>query len=74
MIFCEFAPAKINLFLSIINKREDGYHNIYTMFHTLRCGDVLFGEQDSSGLISVSYNNPQEYSAEKDQITGLRLN
>ena len=68
MIFCEFAPAKINLFLSIINKREDGYHNIYTMFHTLRCGDVLFGEQDSSGLISVSYNNPQEYSPEKDLI------
>ena len=22
------APAKINLFLHILNKREDGYHNI----------------------------------------------
>ena len=22
------APAKINLFLHVLNKREDGYHNI----------------------------------------------
>ena len=24
------APAKINLFLRVLNKREDGYHNIRT--------------------------------------------
>jgi len=68
MILTEFAPAKINLFLSIINKREDGYHNIGTMFHTVSCGDILFGEEDSSGKISISYNNPQEYSPEKDLV------
>jgi 4-diphosphocytidyl-2-C-methyl-D-erythritol kinase len=68
MILSEFAPAKINLFLSIINKREDGYHNIGTMFHTLDCGDILFGEQDSSGRISISYNEPQEYLPEKDLV------
>jgi 4-diphosphocytidyl-2-C-methyl-D-erythritol kinase len=68
MILTEFAPAKINLFLSIINKMEDGYHNIGTMFHTVNCGDLLFGEQDSNGEISISYNNPQEYSPEKDLV------
>jgi len=68
MILTEFAPAKINLFLSIINKREDGYHNIGTMFHTLNCGDLLFGEPDSNGDISISYNNPQEYLPEKDLV------
>jgi len=68
MILSEFAPAKINLFLSIISKRKDGYHNIGTMFHTLNCGDLLFGEQDSSGKISISYNNPQEYLPEKDLV------
>ena len=26
----EKSPAKINLFLKIINKRDDGYHNIRT--------------------------------------------
>jgi len=68
MILSEFAPAKINLFLSIMSKRKDGYHNIGTMFHTLNCGDFLFAEQDSSGEISISYNNPQEYPPEKDLV------
>jgi len=68
MILTEFAPAKINLFLSIMNKREDGYHDIGTMFHTLNCGDTLFGERDTSGKISISYNNPQEYSPEQDLV------
>ena len=26
------SPAKLNLFLNIINKRNDGYHNIETYF------------------------------------------
>ncbi len=64
----EFAPAKVNLFLSVIKKREDGYHNIGTMFHTVSFGDVLFGELNKSGEITVSYNNPQEYPPEKDLI------
>ncbi|MDR2582099.1 MAG: 4-(cytidine 5'-diphospho)-2-C-methyl-D-erythritol kinase [Fibromonadaceae bacterium] len=68
MILTEFALAKINLFLSIINKREDGYHDIGTMFHTVNCGDLLFGEKDSSGKISIFYNNPPEYPLEKDLI------
>ena len=29
-IIIEKSPAKINLFLKIINKRDDGYHNIRT--------------------------------------------
>jgi 4-diphosphocytidyl-2-C-methyl-D-erythritol kinase len=64
----EFAPAKVNLFLSVIKKREDGYHCIGTMFHTLSCGDVLFGEFNKRGEISVFYNKPQEYPPEKDLI------
>ena len=64
----EFAPAKVNLFLSIIKKRKDGYHDIGTMFHTVSCGDALFGELSNNGEISVSYNNPQEYPPEKDLI------
>jgi len=68
MILTEFAPAKINLFLSIINKREDGYHDIGTMFHTVNYGDRLFGERDASGKISISYNSQQEYSPEKDLV------
>jgi 4-diphosphocytidyl-2-C-methyl-D-erythritol kinase len=64
----EFAPAKLNLFLSIIKKREDGYHDIGTMFHTISCGDVLFCEKNANCEISISYNTPQEYPPEKDLI------
>ena len=64
----EFAPAKINLFLSVIKKRTDGYHDIGTMFHTISCGDILFGELNKRGEITLSYNNPQEYPPQKDLI------
>jgi 4-diphosphocytidyl-2-C-methyl-D-erythritol kinase len=64
----EFAPAKVNLFLSVIKKRDDGYHDIGTLFHTVSCGDTLFGELNSSGKVSIFYNNPQEYPPEKDLV------
>lgn len=37
----QFAPAKINLFLHITGKREDGYHNLQTVFRLLDWGDTL---------------------------------
>jgi 4-diphosphocytidyl-2-C-methyl-D-erythritol kinase len=33
--------GKINLFLEIHDRREDGYHNLGTLFHTVDCGDRL---------------------------------
>ncbi|MFC1709471.1 4-(cytidine 5'-diphospho)-2-C-methyl-D-erythritol kinase [Candidatus Omnitrophota bacterium] len=35
------APAKINLFLRILNKRRDGYHNIETVFEKVSLFDKL---------------------------------
>ena len=35
------APAKINLYLEIINKRSDGYHNIESIMHTVSLFDTL---------------------------------
>lgn len=35
------APAKVNLFLHILNRRADGYHNIQTVFQFLDLSDVL---------------------------------
>ena len=36
-----YAPAKINIGLKIINKREDGFHNIETIFYPVRLFDEL---------------------------------
>mmetsp|Transcript_52489 Transcript_52489/g.170478 ORF Transcript_52489/g.170478 Transcript_52489/m.170478 type:complete len:430 (-) Transcript_52489:224-1513(-) len=36
-----FSPAKVNLFLRIIRRREDGYHDLASLFHTVSFGDTL---------------------------------
>jgi 4-diphosphocytidyl-2-C-methyl-D-erythritol kinase len=36
-----FPNAKINLGLHVINKRDDGYHNIETVFYPVPCTDML---------------------------------
>lgn len=35
------APAKLNLFLHILGRREDGYHDLQTLFQLLDAGDTL---------------------------------
>ena len=36
-----FSPCKINLFLRIIRKREDGFHDLASLFQTIGFGDML---------------------------------
>lgn len=36
-----FAPAKINLYLDIINRMSNGYHNIYSVMQTVDLYDVI---------------------------------
>ena len=43
----EKSPAKINLFLKIINKRKDGYHNIRTGVTLLNLYDEITAEKNS---------------------------
>ena len=50
------APAKINLFLHVIGKREDGYHNLQTVFQFLDYGDELYFSVNENGRIGRSYD------------------
>ena len=36
-----FAPAKLNLFLHVLGRREDGYHNLQTLYQLLDFGDSV---------------------------------
>ena len=45
------APPKINLFLHITGQRDDGYHNLQTLFQLLDGGDLLtFTATDNGGI------------------------
>lgn len=45
------APAKLNLFLHIIGRREDGYHDLQTAFQFVSQGDSLVFESLPGGKI-----------------------
>ncbi len=47
-----YAPAKVNLFLNIIAKREDGYHEIETLFEKISLRDSLTVEPAETTAIS----------------------
>jgi len=50
------APAKINLFLHVLDKRADSYHNLQTVFQFLDYSDDLFFTLRDDGLIERSYD------------------
>jgi len=50
------APAKINLFLHVVGKRADGYHNLQTVFQFLDFGDDLFFEVRDDGSVTRIYD------------------
>lgn len=64
----EFAPAKINLFLDVIRKREDGYHDLGTLFQTIDAGDTITGTLRSDDRITLEYSVPQSYPKETDLV------
>ena len=48
-------PAKINIGLNILSKREDGYHNLETIFYPINLFDELsIREDDKFSLITTS--------------------
>ncbi|MBE0482618.1 MAG: 4-(cytidine 5'-diphospho)-2-C-methyl-D-erythritol kinase [Bacterioplanes sp.] len=48
------APAKLNLMLHILGQREDGYHNLQTLFQFLDYGDELSFRRRHDDLITLS--------------------
>ncbi len=48
------SPAKINLFLHITGRRDNGYHDLQTVFQLLDFGDTLTFTPNNSGQINLS--------------------
>ncbi len=54
------APAKLNLFLHVTGRRDDGYHQLQTLFQLLDHGDLLhFAPRRRSGVSLRIADTPQ---------------
>ncbi|XP_059665494.1 4-diphosphocytidyl-2-C-methyl-D-erythritol kinase, chloroplastic/chromoplastic [Cornus florida] len=54
-----FSPCKINVFLRITSKREDGFHDLASLFHVISLGDkIKFSLAPSKSKDRLSTNVP----------------
>lgn len=53
------APAKVNLYLEILGKRPDGYHEIETLMVAVNLHDRLVFSDDASGAVTLTCDDPR---------------
>ncbi|WP_415059629.1 4-(cytidine 5'-diphospho)-2-C-methyl-D-erythritol kinase [Congregibacter sp.] len=56
------APAKLNLFLHITGRRDDGYHKLQTVFQLIDYGDELEFESREDGKVTLHCEGPMAFS------------
>ena len=61
------SPAKLNLFLEVLGKRPDGYHEIVTVMQRISLHDVLTFERRASG-IEISCSDPAIPTDERNLV------
>lgn len=67
-----FAPAKINLFLEVLGKRPDGYHEIDTLFAKISLGDDIKISVEPASEIKISLKMRGPYGTNlKEDKTNL---
>ena len=52
------APAKVNLFLEVLGKREDGFHQVETLMCPISLFDYVLVEKTDDGHISLDLELP----------------
>lgn len=65
------APAKLNLFLHIIGRRDDGYHNLQTVFQYVDIYDELFFKLTTDGKIhrvQYTHDDSDQVIADEDDL------
>jgi len=71
-VFSSFitTPAKVNLGLKIVRRREDGYHDIHTVMEPISLADTIYCEFRPASADSFSLESPQmmELAAEDNLI------
>ena len=60
------APAKVNLFLAVGQPREDGYHNVQNVMHTLLLHDTVY-------LRTVAAKDYEAETGQKVETSGINV-
>ena len=62
------SPAKLNLMLRVLRRREDGYHDLQTVFQLLDYGDEMWFSQSDSGEIEREYGGFEQLVSVEDDL------
>ncbi|MBJ7449992.1 MAG: 4-(cytidine 5'-diphospho)-2-C-methyl-D-erythritol kinase [Parachlamydiales bacterium] len=52
-----FSPAKLNLFFRVLGKREDGFHELASLFQAIDFGDILHYSLSKDDVFTCSSNH-----------------
>lgn len=66
MTIIEYAPAKLNLGLKVLRRRDDGYHDILSIFQTVTLFDLL--TISDNGLKGLTCTPPDAVSCDDDNL------
>jgi len=64
-------PPKINLYLRIVRRREDGFHELETVFQSVGGGDTLFGAP--ADALTLYCSDPEVPSDERNLVVKAAL-
>lgn len=53
-----YTPAKVNLYLNVLSKRSDGYHDIQTIMQTISLYDTLIFSESKDSQIVLDCDEP----------------
>jgi 4-diphosphocytidyl-2-C-methyl-D-erythritol kinase len=70
-VYLERSPAKINLFLKVLDKRDDGFHNLETLFQALELSDHLTFKIDFEKKQSENLDFSLEIDSNSEEIKTL---
>ena len=62
------SPAKVNLLLKVLSKREDGYHNLFSVVDVMSLYDILHVEEEPSGDVIVKDDRGLLPEGEKNTV------
>ncbi len=62
------SPAKLNLYLRVLNRREDGYHDLVTLFERIDLCDTLRFRTNRDGRIRIECDDPDVPCGRKNLV------